>query len=77
LKYLNKEKRSYHVTTNSTPTSLHTPDCEKLPCYSTSYTNMTKREAQKILAQQKEGITHSYRTIAQALVLTGDGVSVK
>jgi hypothetical protein len=33
---------------------------------------MTKREAQRILAQQKEGIAHSYSTITQALVLTGD-----
>jgi hypothetical protein len=38
---------------------------------------MTKEQAQKILAQQKEGIAQSYANICQALVLTGDGVNVK
>jgi hypothetical protein len=33
---------------------------------------MTLLEAKKILAQQKEGIAHSYGVISQALVLTGD-----
>jgi hypothetical protein len=33
---------------------------------------MTKEQARRILAQQKEGIAQSYTTISRALVLTGD-----
>jgi hypothetical protein len=33
---------------------------------------MTKEQAKRILAQQREGIAHSFATISRALVLTGD-----
>jgi hypothetical protein len=33
---------------------------------------MTRDEAKRILAQQKEGIAHNFATISRALVLTGD-----
>jgi hypothetical protein len=33
---------------------------------------MTREQAKRILAQQREGIAHSYTTISRALVLTGD-----
>jgi hypothetical protein len=33
---------------------------------------MTKEQAKRILAQQREGIAQSYANISQALVLTGD-----
>jgi hypothetical protein len=38
---------------------------------------MTKEQAKRILAQQREGIAQSYANVCQALVLTGDGVNVK
>ena len=60
------------MPTNSTPISLHTHDFERLPSYSTSYISMTKEQAKKVLAMQREGIAMNPQTVLQALVITGD-----
>jgi hypothetical protein len=38
---------------------------------------MTKGQAKKVLAMQREGIRQHPQTVLQALVVLGDGVNVK